>query len=243
MKPKEREQRERLRTLWHKMERLLFSPSGVKEQQTWCWCFVRSLARYWEIDDFVVTGSSFPNASFQLPLQDFSLSYDLSKWGDKLPRSSVRMMFKGVVFACHDIDHGFHDRISLSDSPPRGVLSHYPNKRTRSDELMADIRWVLDRSILHPCAHFHPMPDVLGYLGPDYEAFRDVLHEIRLGLGLTNPFAALFQFRMNLLLGDTPLDTKMRKEAERDRIADLVHNAILNNARVQTIPPGELFDL
>ena len=87
------------------------------------------------------------------------------------------------------------------------------------------------------------MPDVLGYLGPAYEPFRDVLHEVRLGLGITNPFAALFQFRMNLVLLLTRDDTKAHKEAERDRIADLLHDAILNGDRGQAIPPGKLFNL
>jgi hypothetical protein len=242
MTPQERKRRA---ILWHRVERLLFFPVSAADKRTWCACFIRSLAPYWEIEPFAVTGSAFPGANFSVPLIDFSLSYDLSEWGNDLGRSSVRMIFKGVVFACHDIDHAYHDRGSLADTPPGGVLNrnHYPNRHTRSNDLMTDIRWVLDRFILHPCAHFHPMPEVLGYLGPAYEPFRDVLHEVRLGLGITNPFAALFQFRMNLLLGGTPHDTKTRKETERNRIADLVHDAILSGNAVQTVPPGRLFDL
>ena len=231
--------------VWHKVERLLFSPAGTEKQREWCRYFQQSLALYWGIDAFAVLYPGFPNASFNLPLPDFSISYDLSGWGNDPRRSSVRMIFKGVVFACHDIDHAYHDRGSLADTPPGSILSrnHYPNRHTRSDELMTDIRWVLDRFILHPCAHFHPMPEVLGYLGPAYEPFRDVLHEVRLGLGITNPFAVLFQFRMNLVLLLTRDDTKAHKEAERNRIADLVHDAILNDDHVQAIPPGKLFDL
>jgi hypothetical protein len=239
------QERRRRAVLWHKVERLLFSPPGQETQSKWCWCFVRSLARYWEIDDFVVSCPAFPVAEINLPLPGFSISYDLSGWGNDPGRSSVRMIFKEVVFACHDIDHAYDDRISLLDTPDGGVLNrnHYPNRHTRSDDLMTDIRWVLDRFILHPCAHFHPMPEVLGYLGPAYEPFRDVLHEVRLGLGITNPFAALFQFRMNLVLLLTRDDTEAHKEAERNRIADLVHEAILSGNEVQTVPPGRLFDL
>lgn len=242
MTPQERKRRA---VLWHRVERLLFSPVSASDKTEWCACFRRSLAQFWEIEDFAVQGPAFPIAKFSLPLPDFSVLYDLSEWGNDPGRSSVRMIFKGVVFACHDIDHAYHDRGSLADTPPGGVLNrnHYPNRHTRSDELMTDIRWVLDRFILHPCAHFHPMPDVLGYLGPAYEPFRDVLHEVRLGLGITNPFAALFQFRMNLVLLLTRDDTKAHKEAERNRIADLVHDAILRGNAVQTVPPGRLFDL
>ena len=240
MTPQERNRRA---ILWHKVERLLFSPADMQTQRTWCRCFARSLAQYWGIDEFLILNSTFPVAKINLPLPGFSISYDLSRWGNDLGRSYVRMIFEGVVFACHDIDHAYHDRSSLSDPPPDRVLAQYPNRGTRRNDLMADIRWVLDRYLLHPCAHFHPMPEVLGYLGPAYEPFQDVLHEVRLGLGITNPFAVLFQFRMNLLLGETAHDTKTRKETERNRIADLVHDAILNDDRVQAIPPGKLFDL
>src|SRR4030042_1572995 len=75
MTPQERTRRS---MLWHKVERLLFCPASAEDQRTWCYCFVRSLARCWEIEDFVVPGSAFPAASFSLPLPDFSLSYDLS---------------------------------------------------------------------------------------------------------------------------------------------------------------------
>jgi hypothetical protein len=188
-------------------------------------------------------GSIFPEGNFRLPLTDFSLSYDLSGWANDPRRSSVRMIFKGVVFACQDIDHAYHDRGSLLDAPTGRVLAHYPNPGTRSDRLMEDICWVLDRSLLHPCTHLHPMPHALGPLGPAQEAFREVVHEVRLGLGITNPFATLFQFRMNFVLLPTPHETRARKEAERNRIAGLVHDVILNSDPAQAIPPSRLFGL
>jgi hypothetical protein len=89
----------------------------------------------------------------------------------------------------------------------------------------------------------HPIADALRYLGNDYDAFCDVVHEIRFGFGITNPFAALFQFRLNLLLGETPEDTQTRKERECNRVADLIHAEILNGSPVQAIPPSALFDL
>jgi hypothetical protein len=240
------QQRRRRAILWHEVERLLFSPVSETDKRTWCACFIRSLAPYWQIESFAVPGSTFPKANFSLPLTDFSLSYDLSGWGNDSRRSSVWMIFRGRIFACHDIDHDYHDRGSLLDPPTGGILNrnYYPNHRTRSDDLMTDIRWVLDRFILHPCAHFHPMPEALGYLDQAaYEPFLDVLHEVRLGLGITNPFAALFQFRMNLVLLLTRDGTKAHKEAERNRVADLVHEGILSGNAVQTVPPGRLFDL
>ena len=240
MTPQERTRRS---MLWHKVERLLFCPASAEDQRTWCYCFVRSLARYWEIEDFVVPGSVFPAASFSLPLPDFSLSYDLSGWGNDTLRSSVRMIFDRVAFACHDIDHDYDDRVSLSEPPPDRVLAQYQNLRTRRDELMTDIRWVLRQYLIHPRTHLHLIVEAFGRREPADENFREVVHEVRLGLGITNPFAALFQFRMNLVLLLTRDDTKAHKEAERNRIADLVHYTILNDDRVQAIPPGKLFDL
>jgi len=237
------EERERRAILWNKVERLLFSPAGKSDQTTWCACFLRSLARYWEVDEFAVPGSPFPSASFRLPpLSDFSLSYDLAEWGSNR-RSSLWMMFKRVVFASYHIDHQYQDRVSLSDPPPGNVLKRYRSQSTRSRELLTDIHWVMDRYLLHPCTHLHPEPDALRYLGIDYDAFRYVLHEVRLGFGIANPFALLFQFRMNLVLGKTPEDTQARKERERNRVADLIHDEILNGGPVQATPPGKLFDL
>ena len=237
------EERVRRCILWNKIERLLFSPASVADKMQWCHLYLMSLAKLWETEPFAIQGPAFPRNSLNTPIPGFSIFYDLSRWDNIRQCSSLRMSFEGIEFASHDIDHAYHDRNSLSDPHPTGVLSYYPRIATRRDELTYDIQWVLDRYLLHPCAHVHPLPEIAGYMGPIIEALRDVLHEVRFGLGITNPFAALFQFRINLPVRETPEDTQTLKETERDRIAHLVFDAILSRPPLHTIPPGRLFGI
>ena len=198
---------ERKAWVWQRVEKLLFSPAGEKDQRNWCACYVQSLARYWGIPEFA-TRVGFPQAGFRLPLMDFSLKYDLAEWNSGQGRASVQMAFEGVDFAAYDIDRKYQSRRSLLKEPVRKPLKLlYPSQGTREDDIARDVRWVLERFILHPCAHVHLVPDIFAYLpakhelavlGVEDEPFRKGVHEIRLGFGLTNPFAALFQFRIQL---------------------------------------------
>lgn len=238
MNPRERERR---LMVWNSTERLLFSPSGRDNQAKWCVCFLRSLARYWAIDEFVRTGPHWPKGEFSLPIPGFSLSYDLSGWTDASPRASIWMKFQEKSLAAYDIDHRYDAKEKLCPMLPGGLLGRYLNTATREAELMADIQWVLDRYLIHPCAHMHLWPEFLLALGAGAHLSTEVLHEIRFGAGIINPFTALFQFRINLLLGESIADVKERKAAERDRLAGLIHSAILQNA--MAIAPGSLFGL
>jgi hypothetical protein len=240
--PSNNQIRERRALLWQIVERLLFCPANDRDRKTWCVCFFLSLADYWGIGSFLVPSIVFPTARFNLPLPDFSISYDLSECGNNPQRSSLQMIFKEVKFASYDIDHTYHGRDSLSNPPSGGLLSHYPKPATRNSELMEDICWVLERFILHPCTHLHLIDDVLEFLTTGQDNRTAVLHEIRLGLGIANPFAALFQFRMNFLIGKTPEDTKVRKQDELHRIAQLVLERILAKNYVQPVPPANLFN-
>ena len=151
------------------------------------------------------------------------------------------MTFEKAEIACHHIDHAFDDRISLYDPPGGNLLAMYPNRASRKNDLLADICWVLDRFVFHPCVHLHPSPDILSYLKCVDEVFYECLHEVRFGVGMTNPFAALFQYRVNLVLRSTPNETKAAKEAERNRVAVKMRDAILNGGAGQGVPAGELF--
>jgi len=234
------EERTRKAQVWRRVEELLFSPSGENEQRQWCACYLRSLASFWGLPEFAV-GTPFPRAEFALPLPGFCLSYDLSEWNSSPKRASVRMKFEGVLFAAYDVDHACQTRRSLLNEPEDSLLGKYPQVAARASDVAGDVQWVLDRFVLHPCAHVHMMPDIFGCLRDDHEPFRDVVHEIRLGFGQTNPFAALFQLRTQFALGHAVEDTKVWKEAERDRVAKLVSEAVLQGAGTQRIPPGRLF--
>jgi hypothetical protein len=234
------QERERLGLLWYRIERGLFWPASQADQRTWCACFVTSLAGFWEVDTPVV-GAAYPKATLSLPVPGFAIEYDLSNWAGNPQRASLRMMFEGVEIACHHIDHAFQDRMVLQTPPGGNVLANYPNMPTRNEDLLADICWVLDRYVFHPCAHLHPSPDILTCLTPADNAFRECLHEIRFGVGITNPFAALFQYRVNLVLRQTPQDTKAAKEVERNRVAGRMRDAILNGGAGQGVSAGELF--
>jgi len=234
------EERAHLSCLWHQIERGLFWPESPRDQSTWCACFVRSLAEFWEVAPPVV-GKDFLKATLSLPVPGLAIEYDLSTWASSPQKASLRMMREGVEIACHHIDHTFHDRMDLQTPPGGNVLAHYPNNASRNDDLLVDIRWVLDRYVFHPCAHLHPGPDILPCLAPADDAYRECLHEIRLGVGITNPFAALFQYRVNLLIRRTPQDIKAAKEEERNRVAGIMRDAILNGRAGLGVSAGELF--
>ena len=236
MTPKERE---RLSLLWHQIERGLFRPTSPAEQRTWCACFVKSLSTLWEVEP--VVGAAFPMATLSLPVPGFAIEYDLSNWAGNPRRASLRMMFEGVGIATHHIDHAFHDRMDLQTPPGGNVLAHYPGIASRNDDLLVDIRWILDRYVFHPCAHLHPGPDIVTCLAPADDAYRECLHEIRFGVGITNPFAALFQYRVNLLIRPTPQDIKAAKEKERNRVAGIMRDALLNRPAGSGVSAGELF--
>jgi hypothetical protein len=234
MTPQEQERRNKL---WHLIEHKIFQPASTDDQRKWCSLYVKTLARFWEVDSFSVP-QFFPNAKFSLPLPDFAIEYDLSNWVNNPPRASLRMMRKGMEIACHHIDHAYQDRLILQTLSDGNILSHYPNAVSRPTDILNDIRWVLDRYVFHPCAHLHPSPDVLAPLVPADSDYCKCLHEIRFGIGITNPFAALFQYRVNLLIRETPQDIKRAKEAERDRVAIIMTNSILSK---QDVSANELF--
>ncbi len=71
------EERAHLSCLWHQIERGLFWPESPRDQSTWCACFVRSLAEFWEVAPPVV-GKDFLKATLSLPLPGLAIEYDLS---------------------------------------------------------------------------------------------------------------------------------------------------------------------
>ncbi len=234
------QERKRLGLLWEAIELKLFKPASEAAQRRWCACFVRSLADFWEVEPPSV-GSTFPKAIVNLPVPEFAIEYDLSNWDGSQRRASVRMLFGQQEVACHHMDHAFDDRIAVYDPPPGSVLVLYPNMRSRTDDLFGDICWVLDRFVVHPCAHLHPGPGIFTCLAIEDDAFCESMHEMRLGVGLTNPFAALFQYRLNFVLRKTPWETKAAKEAERNRVAAILRDAILGDRAPQGVAAGELF--
>ena len=226
--------------LWHLIERHAYCPSSSANQRTWCTLFVASLSKFWGVDPLVVD-PVFPRGSFPVPGTDFAIEYDLSNWAGVPKRASVRIRFKGVEVACHHIDHAYKERMGLLDPPSGKVLTLYTNKASQSEDVLEDVRWVLDCYVIHPCAHVHPSPEILAN-GADLDAgFRKCLHEVRLGTGFTNPFAALFQYRVNLVLGKTPGATREAKRKERDRVAALIQDAVLKGTLENGVSAGKLF--
>jgi hypothetical protein len=60
-------------------------------------------------------------------------------------------------------------------------------------------------------------------------------------MGCENPFATLFQYRIQFILGTDKVSTKTRREAERDRLADVVVKAVLE--RTHYVSSGNLFEV
>jgi hypothetical protein len=233
MTPQEQKRRNKL---WHLIEHKIFHPVSPDDQSKWCALFIKTLAGFWEVEPISVPQFS-PNAKFSLPLPGFEIEYDLSNWANNPQRASMRMMRMGIEIACHHIDHEYQDRLILQALPDGNILSDYPNMASRNNDILNDIRWVLDRYVFHPCAHLHPSPNILVPLVS--VEYRECLHEIRFGIGITNPFAALFQYRVNLLIREKPKDIKRAKEAERDRVAGIMMNSILYK---QDVSASELFE-
>lgn len=235
------EECKRLALLWHKVEKLLFSPANKKEQREWCAYFLQSLADYWGVDQGYA-GTAFPRGEFQVPVPGISASYDLGQWNGNPARTAMRLKYEDVPFASLDTDQAFPDRLTLLETPPGSVLGQYRNMATRTADLRADVVRVLDAYLMHPCAHLHAMEDIFRILwdSPPASTLAS-LHEMRLGTGLTNPFARLFQFRLQFVLGASLSKTKTLKKKERDRVAILVCQAILADNPVQHINPGTLF--
>ncbi len=233
----------RLALLWHKVEKLIFSPPNVEEQRNWCTCFLRSLADYWG-EEHGYTGAAFPGGEFQIPIPGISASYDLGQWNGNPPRTAMRLKYEDVPFASLDTDQAFPDRLSLFEPPAGSILAEYPNTTTRAADLRADVVCVLNAYVMHPCAHLHAMEDIFRTLWDSPSpSTMESLHAMRLGTGLTNPFACLFQFRLQFALGESLPETEALKEAERDRVADLICTTVLADNPVQHIKPGKLFGL
>lgn len=239
-----KEDKKRYALLWEKIETLLFCPRDVEEECRWCAHYMTSLRKCWGAG-IIPIGKAYPQQNdFSMPLPGFSLSYDFSKWEQGQSRFSIHMSFENVVFACHDIDKGFAPRVDLLDPPhsPEGsLLSFYPDITTRQQLLTEDVKWVLDRYLIHPCSHVHLAKDILNFLREDHASYRDVVHEIRLAMGSENPFFALFQYRIQFILGSDKASTKGLRETERDRLADEVVKTILQKA--DHVPSGTLFEM
>ena len=237
--------KKRYALLWAQVESLLFSPCDAEKERDWCMHFMRSLRRCWEAE-IIAPGKAYPQCDeLSMPLPGFSLSYNFGKWGQNPSRFSIRMSFENVVFACHDIDKCYAPRVDLLE-PPReppsdSLLNFYPDIDRREQSLKEDTMWVLDRYLMHPCAHVHLVDDILDFLREDHAPYRDVVHEIRLAMGYENPFAILFQYRIQFILGVDKASTKERRVAERDRLADVVVKAVLE--RTHYVSSGDLFEV
>ncbi len=237
--------KKRYALLWERIEALLFSPHGAEEECRWCAHYMNSLRDCWEAG-IIPLGKAYPQQDdFSMPLPGFSLSYDFSNWEQGRSRFSIRMSFENVVFACQDIDKCYTPRVELLE-PPReppsdSLLDFYPDTPKREQSLREDTKWVLDRYLMHPCAHVHLVADILDCLRDDHAPYRDVVHEIRLPMGCENPFTALFQYRIQFILGTDKVSTKTRREAERDRLIDMVVNAVIE--RADHVSSGDLFEL
>jgi len=237
--------KKRYALLWNRVESLLFSPRNIDKECDWCMCFMRSIDRCWGAG-IIAPGKAYPQCDeLSMPLRGFSLSYDFGKRRQHPPSFSIRMSFENVGFACQDVDKFHASRVDLLEPPdlPTGsLLSHYSaDTIEREQSLREDTKWVLDRYLMHPCAHVHIAPDVLDFFHDYHAAYRDVVHEIRLSMGCENPFAALFQHRIQFILGTDKASTKIRREAERDRLTDVVVKAILE--RADQVPSGTLFEI
>lgn len=206
------EEKARRYFLWNKIEHLVFCPASSRDQSTWCSLYIATLDNLWEIDP-PITESTFPSARVHLTLPEFAFEYDLSRWSENPQRASLRLLHAELEIASHDIDHAYHDRMSLTPDLTGNINQHYPNSAT-NDDLLTDICWVLDRYVFHPCAHLHLNSARVITLVDSDETFRECLHEIRFGCGITNPFVALFQYRVNLILRSTPTETQRAKEDE-----------------------------
>lgn len=237
------QEKTRLALIWHRIEKFMFSPANESEQRNWCNCFARSLAEFWGSEPGWC-GSGYPFGEFAFPFPGISTSYDLRKWNSNPCRTEMRLMYEKEPFASLDTDHAYLGRLELFDVPQGSLLQKYPNMATRQVALRDDVVRVLDGYMLHPVTHLHAIEDIFGLLWDNpAPATLTALHEVRLAVGMTNPFARLFQFRLQFVMGDTIERTKQIKKQECERVADLVCEAILNEHGNYVISPGLLFGL
>ena len=210
--------------VWDAIERLAFRPSAA-DRQGWLWCYVRSLAKLWGVEETSVEANR--NTEFTFKDIDVRCAYGIT-----------------------DIDHYGVTIGSTRGTAPAWVVDVTPVYCSRSffyrpDEryptqdmhryLERDVADVLDGMIFHPRNHSHG--DALGILSQ--RAIEPPLlgpREIRLGGGIENGFVFLTHLRYQFCL----LSHDARQE-EKTRLTRLFTEAI--RARRQQIPAGELFGL
>ena len=214
--------------VWDAIERLAFQPSSATDRNGWLWCYVRSLAKLWGVEETSVDVKK--NTEFTFKDLDIRCAYGIEGI-DHYGVTIEKIESVAPSWQLH-VDPGYCTR----------SFFYHPDERYPTQDMAIhlehEVKTVLDGMIFHPRNHAHA--DKLGIasdLGEEYELSS---YEIRLGGGIENVFVFLTHLRYQFCL----LSTETRQN-ERTRLIQLFTEAIRQprHEKGLPIPPGQLFPL
>ncbi|MGI9278543.1 MAG: hypothetical protein ACR2PX_02810 [Endozoicomonas sp.] len=197
--------------LYQAVIELLFSPSTEKERKQWIHAFLGSLVSFWQtytLNPYTIKNGQYEITPNLLGIECFC-SCDIRENNYFAIQFTVFKDGLNEPFTwAHHVDPRYF-RVPL-----KAFLGEHNSVKTKAlaeaDE--EDIAAILDTLVFHPCEHIHMESCI-----PD--------HEIRFGGGISNPFQYLFHLRYQFC----PIP-KVR-EAEKQRLKDLVYRALQSKSR------------
>ncbi len=213
--------------VWDAIEHLAFRPTTA-DRKGWLWCYLRSLAKLWGVEETSVEACQITEFTFKdLNIRCTYGIEDIDHYGVTIQNiENVTSSWKLHV------DRNYCSRSSFYQPGER-----YPTQDMTA-HLEHEVKTVLDGMICHPRNHAHG--DQLGIVSPLGDPIELSSKEIRLGGGIENGFVFLTHLRYQFCL----LSNDARQK-ERTRLTSLFARAIreLRHVRGQSISAAELFDL
>jgi|GEM_PF-831603 len=206
---------ERRVIVWDIIERIAFQPNSDQECSTWLGVYAKTLHKLWGVDPVQQHFSS--SHIFDIPFLNMQCDYNIESV-EKYSISLMNLSAGGNYWHCH-IDPRYFSYTSLYSSS-----THYPHQQL--NELEKDVETVLDGMLFHPRCHTHI--DEIGVqsiqLDPDIGGLSS--HEIRIGVGIENPYVFLFHLRYQCCLVADPA-----RQEEKHRLIELFCNSIKNKGQ------------
>ena len=218
------DKKERLAIVWDIIERVAFQPKTDNECGTWLGVYAKTLHKLWEVEPVQKCFSS--RHIFDIPFSKMQCDCHI----ESVEEYSISLMDLSAdinYWHCH-IDPRYFSYASLYSSS-----AHYPHQQL--NELERDVETVLDGMLFHPRCHTHI--DKIGVQGRpiDLDVGGLSLHEVRIGVGIENPYVFLFHLRYQCCLVADPA----RRE-EKHRLIELFYHSIKN--KVQNVSARDLCD-
>lgn len=214
--------------VWDAIERLAFRPSSATDRSGWLWCYVRSLAKLWGVEETSVE----VNENTEFTFKDLSIrcAYGIERF-DHYGITIGSIEGDEPSWQLH-VEPGYCSRSSFYHPDER-----YPTQ-DMATHLEHEVKAVLDGMIFHPRNHTHG--GALGIVSAFEGEPTLSSGNIRLGGGIENGFVFLTHLRYQFcLLSDDA------RQAERKRLTGLFADAVRERLleRGQSIPAARLFGL